>query len=34
MLIPMTVPDRWCTISVIDAESRRHSLALKAASLY
>jgi hypothetical protein len=28
------VPDRWCTVTVLDAEGRRHSLDLQAASLY
>jgi hypothetical protein len=30
----ISVPDRWCTVSVIDTEGRRYSLDLKAASLY
>ena len=28
------VPDRWCTVSVVDADGRRHSLDLQASSLY
>jgi hypothetical protein len=28
------VPERWCTVTVVDAEGRRHSLDLRAGSLY
>ena len=28
------MPDRWCTVTVIDDQGRRHSLDLQASSLY
>lgn len=28
------MPERWCTVTVVDADGRRHSLDLQAASLY
>jgi hypothetical protein len=28
------VPERWCTVTVVDAEGRRHSLDLQAASSF
>jgi len=28
------VPECWCTVTVVDAEGRRHSLDLQAASLF
>jgi hypothetical protein len=33
-VILFPVPDRWCTVTVVDAQGRRHSLDLQASSLY
>jgi hypothetical protein len=30
----LVVPEKWCTLTVVDAEGRRHSLDLQAASSY
>jgi hypothetical protein len=30
----VSVPERWCTVTVVDSEGRRHSLDLRAGSLY
>ena len=29
-----SVPDKWCTVTITDADGRRHSLDLQAASSY